>query len=294
MSLLRREDPTFTPGGGPPGGEFSDDLDAMCGWVMHLDGSCISIQGPPGTGKTYWGAHIVHSLIRAGRRVGITAMSHHAIDNLLEEILQVFEDKGDLSTLKAVRKVPDANHPKLPGVDLRHEQSALRQERVQPRRGHHVAVRQPGHAGSPRRRADRRRGRSTGAGRRARRLDVSEEHRAAGRSAPTPAGGAGRTSRRWGAERPAARARGRRDDAAGSRRLPHRDQAHAPRRVPVHLGRDLRGAAREPPELCSAGHRSSGRGCGGSKPTTTAARPSRSRRPSSWRARSTVCSARRG
>ncbi len=116
LSLLRREDPASTPGGGPPGGAFSDDLDAMCGWVRHLDGSCISIQGPPGTGKTYWGAHIVHSLIRAGRRVGITAMSHHAIDNLLEEILQVFDDKGDLSMLKAVRKVPDANHPKLPGV----------------------------------------------------------------------------------------------------------------------------------------------------------------------------------
>jgi predicted RecB family nuclease len=116
LSLLRREDPVFTPGGGPPDGEFSDDLDAMCGWVTHLDGSCISIQGPPGTGKTYWGAHIVHGLIRAGRRVGITAMSHHAIDNLLEEILQVFGDKGDLSMLKAVRKVPDANRPKLPGV----------------------------------------------------------------------------------------------------------------------------------------------------------------------------------
>jgi predicted RecB family nuclease len=116
LSLLRRDDPVFTPGGAPPGGEFSDDLAAMCGWVTHLDGSCISIQGPPGTGKTYWGAHIVHSLIRAGRRVGITAMSHHAIDNLLEEILQVFKDKGDLSMLEAVRKVPDANHPKLPGV----------------------------------------------------------------------------------------------------------------------------------------------------------------------------------
>ena len=94
LSLLRRDDPRFTPGGGPPGGAFSDDLDAMCGWVTHLDGSCISIQGPPGTGKTYWGAHLVHSLIGAGRRVGITAMSHHAIDNLLEEILEVFEDEG--------------------------------------------------------------------------------------------------------------------------------------------------------------------------------------------------------
>ena len=81
------------------------------GGCRHLDGSCISIQGPPGTGKTYWGAHIVHSLIGAGRRVGITAMSHHAIDNLLEEILEVFEEKGDLSKLRAVRRVPDCHRP---------------------------------------------------------------------------------------------------------------------------------------------------------------------------------------
>ena len=117
MSLLRREDPVFTRGGGPTGGVFSDDLNGMCGWVKHLDGSCVSIQGPPGTGKTYWGAHIVHSLICAGRRVGITAMSHHAIDNLLEEILRVFEEKGDLSKLHAVRRVPDVPNPRLSGVD---------------------------------------------------------------------------------------------------------------------------------------------------------------------------------
>ncbi len=116
MSLLRRDDPAFTPGGGPPGGEFSDDLNGMRGWVKHLDRSCVSIQGPPGTGKTYWGAHIVHSIICAGRRVGITAMSHHAIDNLLEEILRVFEKKGDLPKLKAVRRVPEAPTPGLSGV----------------------------------------------------------------------------------------------------------------------------------------------------------------------------------
>ena len=116
LSLLRRDDPAFTAGGGPPGGTFADDLDAMCGWATHLDGSCISIQGPPGTGKTYWGAHLVHALVGAGRRVGITAMSHHAIDNLLEGILQVFDEKGDRSELKTVRKVPAGPHGGLPGV----------------------------------------------------------------------------------------------------------------------------------------------------------------------------------
>ena len=116
LSLLRRDDPAFTAGGGPPGGSFTDDLDAMCGWVTHLDGSCISIQGPPGTGKTYWGAHLVHGLIKAGRRVGITAMSHHAIDNLLEGILAVFDERRDVDDLRAIRKVSNRNHPKLPDV----------------------------------------------------------------------------------------------------------------------------------------------------------------------------------
>lgn len=117
MSLLRRDDPAFTGGGGPSGGVFLDDLNAMCGWVQDLDGSCISIQGPPGTGKTYWGAHIVYGLICAGRRVGVTAMSHHAIDNLLEEVQRVFEKKGELSKLKAIRRVPQVPKPGLAGVD---------------------------------------------------------------------------------------------------------------------------------------------------------------------------------
>ncbi len=43
----------------------------------------------------------------AGKRVGITAMSHHAIDNLLDEVIDVFTDQGDLSELSAVRRVAD-------------------------------------------------------------------------------------------------------------------------------------------------------------------------------------------
>ena len=66
----------------------------MTGWVTQLDHSYVAIQGPPGTGKTYSAAHLVHTLINVGRRVGITAMSHAAIDNLLEEIVKVFDDAG--------------------------------------------------------------------------------------------------------------------------------------------------------------------------------------------------------
>ena len=57
--------------------------------ALRLDGGVLPIQGPPGTGKTYTGAHIAVALMAKGRRVGVTAPSHKAIHNLLEEIERV-------------------------------------------------------------------------------------------------------------------------------------------------------------------------------------------------------------
>ena len=70
----------------------------------YLDHSYVAIQGPPGTGKTFRGAHIVHELISRGKRVGIMAMSHAAIDNLLSEAIKVFDEKGDRDRLRCIRK----------------------------------------------------------------------------------------------------------------------------------------------------------------------------------------------
>ena len=93
-TLLRCELPRFL-GSGPAGGVFSSDLDDMADWVKRLSDSYVAIQGPPGTGKTYCAAHLVHALVMAGPRVGITATSHHAIVNLLEAIKMIFDEKGD-------------------------------------------------------------------------------------------------------------------------------------------------------------------------------------------------------
>jgi predicted RecB family nuclease len=54
--------------------------------ALSLDGSYLPVQGPPGSGKTWNGARMAITLMRAGRRVGVTALSHKAIHKFLEEV----------------------------------------------------------------------------------------------------------------------------------------------------------------------------------------------------------------
>ncbi|EJM79599.1 TM0106 family RecB-like putative nuclease [Pseudomonas sp. GM60] len=61
-------------------------LDAIKQVVRNLDHSVLFIQGPPGAGKTYTGSHLILDLLQAGKRVGITSNSHHAINNLLAAV----------------------------------------------------------------------------------------------------------------------------------------------------------------------------------------------------------------
>lgn len=102
MELLTHSAPRFVDGG-PRGGLFADDLDEMKEWVTELNNSYVAVQGPPGTGKTFSAARLIHKLYQADMRVGITAFSHDAIDNLLDEILKVFMEEGDLEDLCVAR-----------------------------------------------------------------------------------------------------------------------------------------------------------------------------------------------
>ena len=53
---------------------------------LALDGGVLAIQGPPGSGKTYTAARMIVELVRAGRRVGVTANSHKVIANALDKV----------------------------------------------------------------------------------------------------------------------------------------------------------------------------------------------------------------
>ena len=61
---------------------------------LSLDGSYLFVQGPPGSGKTWNGARMAIALMKAGQRVGITALSHKAIHKFLEDLEEAAHEQG--------------------------------------------------------------------------------------------------------------------------------------------------------------------------------------------------------
>lgn len=103
VALLRRDLPrTTTPSGESLTQADEVAVDAARRLVLELNDAFLAIQGPPGTGKTYTGARMIVDLVRAGRRVGITANSHKVISNLLNATCAA-ADEIDLS-LKVVQR----------------------------------------------------------------------------------------------------------------------------------------------------------------------------------------------
>jgi uncharacterized protein len=92
-SLLRRERPRLNAGSFYQHGD-APTSEELCEATLALDGSHLVVQGPPGTGKTYQGARMVLAALRAGRRVGVTAQSHAAIQNLLDAIEDYAQEVG--------------------------------------------------------------------------------------------------------------------------------------------------------------------------------------------------------
>ncbi len=91
--LLRRPPPLADPAGRLQRPEETA-VTAACRLALALDGNVLAIQGPPGTGKTYTGAHVICALVRAGLKVGITAVSHKVIVKLLEGAAEEAEKSG--------------------------------------------------------------------------------------------------------------------------------------------------------------------------------------------------------
>jgi uncharacterized protein len=84
--LARRETVTALAGEEP--------VETACRVATALADSVFAIQGPPGAGKTYTGARMICQLLKQGKKIGITALSHKVIRKLLDEVVNAAHDLG--------------------------------------------------------------------------------------------------------------------------------------------------------------------------------------------------------
>lgn len=121
--LMRR--PPRVDGGSGDDLRLADEptVEAAVRIAESLQESVFAIQGPPGTGKTYTGARIIRALAQAGKRVGVTAVSHKVIQNLLEESLTAGAEDG--TPIKCVHKVQSPSEGLPPGYEQTNKQAQV-------------------------------------------------------------------------------------------------------------------------------------------------------------------------
>jgi uncharacterized protein len=112
--LLLRESPRVANSGGVLVREGEELIDAARRLVLELEEGILPIQGPPGSGKTYMGARMICSLVQTGKKVGITAVSHKVIRNLINAVFDAAAEE-DLE-LDIIQKVTDGSEDIPPNL----------------------------------------------------------------------------------------------------------------------------------------------------------------------------------
>ncbi|PWT71234.1 MAG: recombinase RecB [Bacteroidetes bacterium] len=83
-------------------------------WMKLLDQGVLPIQGPPGTGKSHTGAIMIVEAIKAGKKVGITALSHKVIIGLMTKVLNAADAMGvPVSAMRRVKEKSDDPDPRI-------------------------------------------------------------------------------------------------------------------------------------------------------------------------------------
>lgn len=100
--LLKRPPRLGTADPGPLVQEGESAVDAAVRLVAELDCGTLAIQGPPGTGKTHAGGRMIVELAKQGKRIGVIAVGHKVIRNLLDSVFARAEEQG--VTVEAVHK----------------------------------------------------------------------------------------------------------------------------------------------------------------------------------------------
>lgn len=122
LDLLDRQTPRLASGSFQrPPGESEEDFAIRV--VGDLDRSTLAIQGPPGSGKTYTGARMIRSLVAAGKRVGVTAVSHKVIRNLLDATQKQATKAGE--RIRMAQKVSETTESGSPVREIEDNEVAL-------------------------------------------------------------------------------------------------------------------------------------------------------------------------
>lgn len=90
-----------------------DTVAAIERLALQLDHSVLAVQGPPGSGKTHRAAEMILTLVRAGKRVGVTSNSHKVIKSVLRKISERASKTGQALGILHIdnREAEDANAP---------------------------------------------------------------------------------------------------------------------------------------------------------------------------------------
>lgn len=89
-------------------------LETAKGCARELQGGVLPIQGPPGSGKTHIAARVIVDLVRRGKKVGVTALSHAVVRHLLEEVVHAATEEHVPVAL--VQKVPAVSSSSPAGI----------------------------------------------------------------------------------------------------------------------------------------------------------------------------------
>jgi len=85
---------------------------------FDLDRGVLPIQGPPGTGKTFTGAHMILELVKAGKKIGVSAVSHEVIRNVLRTVCEL-ADEQEIAGFKCLHRgnPKDSNPEEIHAID---------------------------------------------------------------------------------------------------------------------------------------------------------------------------------
>jgi AAA domain len=98
--------------------------DTACRIVSALQDSVFAIQGPPGSGKTYTGARMICELIKQGKKIGVTALSHKVIRNLLDAVVEAAQEKN-IAGVRCIHRENDGEESEGVAVAKKDNEEAL-------------------------------------------------------------------------------------------------------------------------------------------------------------------------